>query len=95
MKISIIGSFRKYYEEIKQIIILLNKNGLEVLSPKLSEITHSIEDFVLFASDDVKLTPSEIQTNTLNKILKSDIVYVYNPEGYVGRTTCYEIGVIR
>lgn len=95
IKISIIGSFRKFYEEIKQVILLLKKNNIEVLSPRYSEITYSIDDFVIFESDDKKLTPSEIQTDTLNRILKSDIVYVYNPEGYIGRTTCYEIGVIR
>ncbi|GAA6410847.1 hypothetical protein K040078D81_49640 [Blautia hominis] len=95
MKISIIGSFRKYYEEIKQIIMLLQKNKIDVLSPKHSEITHSINDFVVFASDNHVLTPAEIQTDTLNRILKSDVVYVYDPEGYIGRTTCYEIGVIR
>lgn len=95
MKISIIGSFQKYYEEIKQTIILFIKNHIEVLSPKVSVITHSIEDFVIFASDNQELTPPEIQTDTLNRILKSDIVYVYNPKGYIGRTTSYEIGVIR
>ena len=51
MKVSIIGSFRKYYDEIKEIIVLLNKNSIEVLSPKLSDITHSVENFVIFASD--------------------------------------------
>lgn len=95
MKVSIIGSFRKYYDEIKEIILLFQKNNIEVLSPKFSEITNSIEDFVIFKSDNLNLTPAEIQTETLNKILKSDVVYVYNPKGYVGRTTCYEIGVIR
>lgn len=95
MKVSIIGSFRKYYEEIKEIILLLRKNKIDVLSPKFSEITHSIDDFVVFASDNHKLTPAEIQTDTLNRILKSDVVFVYNPKGYIGRTTCYEIGVIR
>ncbi len=29
---------------------------------------------------------------TLEKILNADVVYVCNPRGYVGRTTCYEIG---
>lgn len=29
---------------------------------------------------------------TLEKILNSDAVYVCDPEGYVGKTTCYEIG---
>lgn len=95
MKVSIIGSFRKYYEDIKEIINLLKKNNIEVLSPKFSEITYSIEDFVIFASDNQELAPYEIQTETLNRILKSDAVYVYNPTGYVGRTTCYEIGIIR
>lgn len=95
MRISIIGSFRKYYEDIKKLIILLQKNGITVLSPRFSEITRSIEDFVIFASDNQELTPAEIQTETLNRILKSDVVYVYNPQGYVGRTTCYEIGIIR
>lgn len=95
MRISIIGSFRKYYEEIKKTLILLEQNNIEVLSPKSSEITHSVEDFVIFASDNHNLTPSEIQTETLNRILKSDVVYVYDPDGYIGRTTCYEIGVIR
>ena len=95
MKVSIIGSFRKYYNEIKEIILLFKKNNIEVLSPKFSEITNSIEDFVIFKSDNSNLTPAEIQTETLNNILKSDVVYVYNPKGYVGRTTCYEIGVIR
>lgn len=95
MKISIIGSFRKYYTQIKDIIDKFEKSGIEVLSPKSSEITHSVEDFVIFKSDDKRLLPSEIQTETLNRILKSDMVYVYDPDGYVGRTTCYEIGVIR
>lgn len=95
MKISIIGSFRKYYDSIKQIILLLRKNGIEVLSPQGTEIMNSVDDFVIFESDDCKLVPYQIQTITLNRILKSDAVYVYNPEGYVGRTTCYEIGVLR
>lgn len=95
MKISIIGSFRKYYDKIKQVILLLRKNNIEVLSPRFSDITHSIDNFVIFKSDNQELTPEEIQTETLNRILKSDVVYVYNPNGYVGRTTCYEIGVIR
>lgn len=95
MKISIIGSFRKYYENIKELIVLLKKNDIEVMSPKFSVITHSKDDFVIFASDNMDFSPAEIQTETLNRILKSDIVYVYNPNGYVGRTTCYEIGIIR
>lgn len=32
--------------------------------------------------------------DTLRKILKADAVYVYDPNGYVGKTTCYELGVL-
>lgn len=95
MKVSVIGSFRKYYEEIRHFVTLLKKNQIEVLSPQGSDITDSIDDFVVFSSDNRTLTPAEIQLNTLVKILTSDAVYVYDPNGYIGRTTCYEIGVIR
>ena len=57
MKVSIIGSFRKYHKEINEIILLLQRNKIDVLSPKYSEITHSIDDFVVLSSDNRKLTP--------------------------------------
>lgn len=91
-QVAIIGSFQKYYNEILSIIKLFKQVGLYVLSPKESFISGKIEDFVVFDSDKKNYTPSEIQMITLEKILKADAVYVYNPNGYVGKTTCYEIG---
>jgi hypothetical protein len=35
-----------------------------------------------------------VQTVALHRILRADFVYVVAPGGYVGRTTCYEIGRI-
>ena len=93
MECSIIGSFRKYYEEVTQIIDIFKKTGIDVLSPKKSEITDEIDNFVILQSDKAK-EPIEIQLITLNRILRSDFVYVYNPSGYVGKTTCYELGKI-
>lgn len=91
-QVAIIGSFQKYYNEIIPIIKLFKKAGLYVLSPKESFVSGRIEDFVVFESDNKHYTPAEIQMITLEKILKADAVYVYNPNGYVGKTTCYEIG---
>lgn len=91
-QVAIIGSFRKYYKEILELIKLFKGYGLYVWSPKESEICDSIEDFVIFKSDNPEYTPAEIQTITLERILRADMVYVYNPHGYIGRTTCYEIG---
>ena len=91
-RVSIIGSFQKYYAEVIKIIRLFRENDLWVLSPKDSRITGKIEDFVIFESDNQQYNLEEIQMITLDRILESEAVYVFNPGGYVGRTTCYEIG---
>ena len=91
--LAIIGSFRKHYDEIRELIQHFSKSGILVTSPKYSTITHSREDFVVFESDDNDLSNAEIQLVTLGNILSADIVYVYNPEGYIGKTTSYEIGI--
>jgi len=93
--VAIIGSFQKSYEGICKFIRLLRKNGFTVTSPSLSKVVDKREGFVVFASDDNSLTNDEIQTDTLRKILNADAVYVYNDkEGYIGQTTCYEIGFL-
>ncbi len=92
--ISFIGSFRKrdHYEIVKKGVELFRNNGIVVNSPKGSEVSGSVEEFVIFSTDDQNLTPAEIQMITLDKILRSDVVLVCDLDGYVGRTTCYEIG---
>ena len=90
--IAIIGSFQKYYQEICEVIGFFRENGLFVTSPSGTEITDKIDDFVIFKSDCPEYSPPEIQMITLEKIMKADAVYVYNPNGYIGRTTSYEIG---
>ena len=94
LTVSIIGSFRKeaHYSLIREAVIEFRKAGLEVLSPKGSSIKNSIDEFVIFDSDNQELSPAEIQIITLNKIIHSDIVYVCDLDGYVGNTTCFEIG---
>lgn len=90
--VAIIGSFQKYYNEILDIIKIFKQAGLCVLSPKESYIDGRIDDFVIFESDRKDYSPAEIQMITLDRIVDADAVYVYNPNGYIGKTTCYEIG---
>lgn len=100
--IAIIGSFQKYYEDICGVISFFKQHGCQVTSPYLSQITHARDAFVVFEADDQTLSNDEIQTDTLRKILNADAVYVYNlpnestptDMGYVGKTTCYEIGIL-
>ena len=94
MKTAIIGSFRKFYKDISEVIRLFRKEGCTVTSPYLSDICDSRDDFVIFLDDDSTQSNDEIQTETLRRILNADAVYVYDPEGYVGKTTCFEIGFL-
>ncbi len=91
-KIAVIGSFRKHYKEVCETLDTFRKMEIGVTSPKGTAICGSIKAFVIFESDNSEYTPEEIQMITLEKILSADVVYVCNPRGYVGRTTCYEIG---
>lgn len=90
----IIGSFRKYYQDIVSIIELFEQSGIRILSPKISHIINPDEEFVVLASDDAKLTKEQIQAKVFENERKADFVYVWDPDGYIGRTTCYEIGRI-
>lgn len=94
MNITVIGSFKKYYEDICNLIDLMDKHGVRVLSPKKSRIVENIEGFVILESDDRNCQPYVIQEHVFDNISKSNYVYVWNPGGYLGNSTCYEIGKI-
>lgn len=94
MNIIIIGSFRKYYDEICSLIEEFESNGIRVLSPKKSFIVKELNGFVLLQSDHKSVNPHQIQQRVFENAEKSDFVYVWNPNGYIGVTTAYEIGCI-
>lgn len=95
MKVCIIGSFRKFYDEIVAVIHEFEQAGIEVSSPKASCVINPGADFVILASDNKELTPEQIQIKVFENERESDFVYVWNPGGYLGQTTCYEIGRIQ
>lgn len=92
MQVAIIGSFKQYYEEVMRAWNMFADQNFTVSTPKGSTIIESGIDFVRFKSDDFRLNDLETQTVAMHRILRSDLVYVVAPDGYVGRTTCYEIG---
>jgi hypothetical protein len=91
---SIIGSFRKHYGEVALLIEAFESCNVQVLSPKRSSIVNPLEKFVRLQTDNPRFEPVEIQLIALHRILRSSFVYVLCPAGYVGKTTCYEIGRI-
>ena len=94
MKAVILGSFRKHYKNILAIINIFEENSIEVLSPKKSSVIDENVDFVILNSDNPSLSEIEIQYEVFRNVSKSDFVYVCNPDGYVGKTVCYELGVL-
>jgi len=94
ISVSVIGSFRKYYSEVAKAVEEFESFGMLVRSPPLSVVVNPGGEFTRFQSDDPDVSNRKIQELTMEKILASELVYVVAPRGYVGRTTCYEIGRI-
>ncbi|MDR0917765.1 MAG: hypothetical protein LBM93_00720 [Oscillospiraceae bacterium] len=92
--VAIIGSFQKYYDEVLNLITYFTEQNIRITSPYKSRIYTNRNGFVLFEADDKSQSDIDIQNDTIRKILNADAVYVCNPNGYLGRTTCYEIGII-
>ncbi|MCE2578368.1 hypothetical protein [Gluconacetobacter entanii] len=93
--VALIGSFRKEnYPKVIKTLTTFKTAGLNVSSPSGAEIVSGTE-FVRFETDLAEMTDAEIQTATLERIFSADVVYVVTGEnGYVGKTTCYEVGRI-
>lgn len=90
--VAIIGSFKQHYEQILSSWRSFREAGLEITSPKGSQIIKEGIDFVRFESDPIHWDDPTVQTVALHRILRSDFVYAVTPKGYIGRTTCYEVG---
>jgi len=91
--VALIGSFRQHYNEVLRVASVFTQHGWSISSPKCSSLV-SGGLFVRFETDDRQLSDAEIQSLTLKNIFAADLAYVVNPNGYIGRTTCYEIGRI-
>jgi hypothetical protein len=93
-RVAIIGSFRRErYGGVLDVVRTFRDAGFEIASPSGAEIVAG-DEFVRFATDEEALSDPEVQSATLAKIFGADVVYVVAPAGYVGKTTCYEIGRI-
>jgi hypothetical protein len=90
--VAIIGSFRRHYDEVLNALGEFVDQGLIVRSPHRSRILDPSQEFVRFELDDPDSSDVEIEYHALREILAADVVYVVCPEGYLGRTTCYELG---
>ena len=92
--VALIGSFRRHYDYILQARNIFAQIGLQVTSPIGTNVIKPEIAFVRFDTDPHGWEDHFVQTVALHRILRSDFVYVVSPEGYTGKTTCYEVGRI-
>lgn len=92
--VALIGSFRQHYNIVLEPLTVFKGIGLLVSTPIGTRIIKNGIPFVRFESDESEWTDEMIQVVALHRILRADFVFVVVPNGYVGRTTCYEIGRI-
>ncbi len=89
------GSFGKHFEEIKRVRDLFSAAGVEVLAPKFSDIVGAKDGFALFEGEEDK-DPRMIELlylHNLKKLGENGFSYFVNPEGYIGRSASYELGI--
>ena len=94
-KCVIIGSFRKFYNNILELIQLFEIHGITILSPAKSKIVNPDDEFIILESNIINSdTPGikHIEDDVLNAIKGCDFLYVFDPQGYVGNSTNFEIG---
>jgi hypothetical protein len=97
MSVAVIGSFRHYFTEVAVAAEAFLEAGVHVLSPSVTavhrpNIINPGAEFVRFDIDPQSSSDAELQEVTNRRILAADFVFVVAPGGYVGRTTCYELG---
>lgn len=90
----ICGSFNKHLKEISKLVRSLQDKGIEVLSPKSTDVAGSIDGFVVFKHD--KLVNNcrwPIESLHLAAIRNCDMVIICNYDNYIGMSTAYELGI--
>ena len=89
--IVISGSFRRYYNGIRDAIKQFESLGVEVLSPMHSNVVNPGEDFVILETDE-STCPDKLEREHLMAICRADALYLYNPDGYIGPSSAMEVG---
>ena len=90
IRVTVSGSFRKHLGRMRDVIRELQRAGVEVASPRSVRAERETRGFVRLEGD--KGSARQIELGHLKALLSSDVLYVVNPEGYVGTSTALEIG---
>lgn len=87
------GSFNKHLDAISELIKILRECGIDVLSPKNTDVVGTEKGFVLFKDDNiVNHCTWSVEALHLKAIEACDVVIICNFDSYVGTKTALEIG---
>lgn len=89
------GSFSRHFTEIQAAAQLFKQAGIQVLAPKMEQLTSSQDGFALF-QDETGKDPRYIELLYLHNVKNMDsrgFSYFVNPEGYLGSSAAYELGI--
>src|SRR5438270_3906263 len=89
------GSLRRHYDEIQTAAKLFESAGIEVLAPDLSPVSQIKDGFAYFEgqeNQDLRLIELKYLHN-LRLLGENGFSYFVNPEGYVGKSASYELGI--
>lgn len=89
------GSFRKHFADVMHAYDDFTDADIEVVAPKKSDIVGFDGNFALFDGEE-GMDPRLIELlylQNLKKLGQGGFSYFVNPEGYVGKTASYELGI--
>lgn len=89
------GSFGRHFTEIQKVAAIFEAAGIDVLAPKLTELSSETEGFALFA-DEVGQDPRHIELlylQHLKELGQEGFSYFVNVDGYLGTSAAYELGI--
>lgn len=89
------GSFSKHFNEINKVRKIFEDAGIEVLAPKQGNLTSATNGFGLF-EDEKGQDPRLVELlylHNLKQLGPNGFSYFVNPDGYIGKSASYELGV--
>lgn len=89
------GSFRKHLELIRGVHRIFTEAGIEVLAPKISAVAGMKDGFAFLEGEEAQ-DPRAIELAYLTHLRhlgEYGFSYFVNPEGYIGKSVSYELGI--
>ena len=86
------GSFHRDSKALRKLFKELETNGCRILAPLSIDFINTNDEFIR-AGSDVDYSVEELERAHLRAIKEADLVWLHAPDGYVGLSAAFELGV--